>query len=123
MSDSSLLTRLKQRKLVQWALAYIAAAWVLLQVMEVLAEPLGLRVSLRAALIDNPAVAILPLESGGSAEDTYFAEGVHEDILTSLQKIGALTVFARPAVAAYQGTDKTLREIGEELGADAIGIS
>jgi TolB-like protein len=38
----SLLTRLKERKLVQWALAYLAGAWVVLQVMDVLAEPLGL---------------------------------------------------------------------------------
>jgi serine/threonine-protein kinase len=38
----SLLTRLKERKLVQWAVAYLAGAWVLLQVMDVVAEPWGL---------------------------------------------------------------------------------
>ncbi len=38
---SSLITRLKERKLVQWTLAYLAGAWVVLQVMDVVADPLG----------------------------------------------------------------------------------
>ena len=38
----SLLDRLKQRKLVQWALAYLAGAWLLLQLLDVLEDPLGL---------------------------------------------------------------------------------
>jgi len=37
----SLLDRLKQRKLGQWALAYLAAAWALLHLVDVLNEPLG----------------------------------------------------------------------------------
>jgi TolB-like protein len=38
---TTLLQRLRERKLVQWALAYLAGAWVVLQVMEVTAEPFG----------------------------------------------------------------------------------
>jgi TolB-like protein len=38
---SSLLKRLKERKLFQWALAYLAGAWLVLQAMEVTAEPFG----------------------------------------------------------------------------------
>lgn len=38
---SSLIARLKKRKLVQWTLAYLAGAWVLLQVMDVVADPMG----------------------------------------------------------------------------------
>jgi hypothetical protein len=34
MPDSSLLQRLKERKLVQWALAYLAGAWVLFEVSD-----------------------------------------------------------------------------------------
>ena len=37
----SLLDRLKQRKLVQWALAYLAGAWLLLQVVGEFREPWG----------------------------------------------------------------------------------
>jgi TolB-like protein/tetratricopeptide (TPR) repeat protein len=38
---SSFFARLKERKLVQWTLAYLAGAWVVLQVMDVAADPLG----------------------------------------------------------------------------------
>ena len=38
---SSVLERLKQRKLVQWALAYLAGAWVLLQVFDLLSDTYG----------------------------------------------------------------------------------
>jgi TolB-like protein/Tfp pilus assembly protein PilF len=42
VSDSSLLQRLKERKLVQWALAYLAGAFVVFQAVEVMAEPWGI---------------------------------------------------------------------------------
>lgn len=42
MSAASTLDKLRERKVIQWALAYVAAAWVIAQVVEVLAEPWGL---------------------------------------------------------------------------------
>ncbi|MEX0892125.1 MAG: tetratricopeptide repeat protein [Gemmatimonadota bacterium] len=39
--SSSLLDRLKRRKLVQWTVAYLAAAWLVLQVLDLLAQPFG----------------------------------------------------------------------------------
>lgn len=41
-TDKSILRRLKERKLVEWALAYLAGAWLVLQVLDVTAEPWGL---------------------------------------------------------------------------------
>jgi TolB-like protein/Tfp pilus assembly protein PilF len=46
----SLLQRLKERKLFQWALAYLAGAWLAFQGIEVLAEPWGLSVGLQRNL-------------------------------------------------------------------------
>jgi TolB-like protein len=40
----SLLQRLKERKIVQWSIAYLAGSWVLIEVVSVLAEPFGLAV-------------------------------------------------------------------------------
>ena len=42
MPPLSLLQRLKERKLVQWALAYLAGAFVVFQGVEVMAEPWGI---------------------------------------------------------------------------------
>lgn len=46
-----LLERLKRRKLVQWGVAYLAGAWLVLQLVDVLAEPLGVSVPARQALL------------------------------------------------------------------------
>lgn len=66
-------------------------------------------------------VAVLPFENMSPDEDNaFFAAGIHEDILTQLSKIAALTVISRTSVMPYAETDKSLRQIGEELRAGAI---
>lgn len=47
----SLLDRLKERKIVQWALAYLAGAYGLLQVLDLLADPFGITSLFTRALI------------------------------------------------------------------------
>jgi TolB-like protein/Flp pilus assembly protein TadD len=49
-------------------------------------------------------------------ESAFFADGVHEDILTNLALIRDLKVLSRTTVTQYRGSSKTLRQIGEELG-------
>ena len=50
MPTPSLLQRLKERKLVQWALAYLAGAFVVFQAVEVMAEPWGISPALQRAV-------------------------------------------------------------------------
>lgn len=195
----SLVDRLKQRKLVQWGVAYLAGAWLTLEVSDVVGDkfgwptPLyraiivllifglfvtlvlawyhgekgqqrvsgpelliiatlcatcgvGLRVinfesgesyesggrtddygaadavvPLRAMLYDNPSVAILPLKNLGAEDDRPFVEGLHDDILSALQKIGGLTVISNTSVQRYRNRDMLLPEIARELRVDAVG--
>ncbi len=66
-------------------------------------------------------IAVLPFESAQSDEEsTFFTDGMHDDVLTQLGKIGSLRVIARNSVMEYRNTDKRLSEIGEELGIDAL---
>jgi TolB-like protein len=48
-------------------------------------------------------------------ENAFFADGVHEDILTNLSKIKELHVIGRTSTLQYRDTVKTLQQIGEEL--------
>jgi TolB-like protein/tetratricopeptide (TPR) repeat protein len=198
MPDPPRYQRLKERKLVQWALAYLAGAFVVFQLLDALETPLGLtatiqqgilaivvigfvltlvlawfhgekgrqRVSLpelltisalligcgitvwlvgpfretsqptgamgetgdliatvplRAVLYENPSVALLPLRNLGGPEDEPFVEGLHDDILGSLQQIGGLTVISSTSVRRYRGRDVLLPEIARELRVDAVG--
>ena len=183
---ASLIARLRERKLVQWALAYLAGAWLIFQALEAIAGPWGIPDGLRrgihillvagffltlvlawyhgeqgrqrvsgpelvmiAALCaiaagvlrfvggaagpaaaeanplavkrDRPGVAVLLFANlSPSPDDAYFADGLHEDILNQLAKVGSLDVLARQAVLAYRDSDKRPREIGRELSADAV---
>ena len=49
-------------------------------------------------------------------ENAYFADGITEDILTQLAKVGDLKVIARTSVMQYKGSRKPMREIARELG-------
>ncbi|HEX3124264.1 MAG TPA: hypothetical protein VHQ21_13270, partial [Rhodanobacteraceae bacterium] len=168
---SDLLQRLRERKLVQWALAYAAGAFALLQGLDIIAQqfawPDGVRrgitialaigflvalvlawyhgergaqrvtgtellilalllaiggvvlwrvapgartpISQTAAIVTEPAavtparaaadsksIAVLPFENlSRDPDNAYFAEGIQDEILTRLAKIGALKVISR----------------------------
>jgi TolB-like protein/Flp pilus assembly protein TadD len=67
---------------------------------------------------ERPSVAVLPLENrSGLQQDEYFTDGIHDEILTQLSKIGALSVRGRTSVMRYRESPKNLREIGEDLNA------
>lgn len=67
------------------------------------------------------SIAVLPFDNfSGKAENSYFADGIQDDILTSLSKIGDLKVISRTSVMAYRGNQKNARQIGKELGVSAI---
>lgn len=69
----------------------------------------------------RPAIAVLPFDNlSGDADNAYFADGVHEELLTRLASIGALRVISRTSVMEYRETDKNLRTIAAELGVGAV---
>ena len=57
MPSPSLLQRLKERKLVQWALAYLAGAFVVFQLLDAVAEPLGLSTTLQRGVLALVGIA------------------------------------------------------------------
>jgi serine/threonine protein kinase/Flp pilus assembly protein TadD len=66
-------------------------------------------------------IAVLPFENlSADPDNEYFSDGITEDIITQLSKIADLSVISRTSTMRYKNTDKSLREIGEELRVDAI---
>jgi len=180
----SLLQRLKERKIVQWAVVYLAGAWLFLEALGFVADNFGwpsyitrsaivlVAVGFFAALVlawyhgekgrqrasgvellilagilviagalvamlghgvqqrsagehearqgtlEEMSIAVLPLVNrSGLQEDEYFTDGIHDEILTRLTKISALSVRGRTSVMQYRDSPKNLREIGQELNA------
>lgn len=195
---TSFFTRLRERRLVQWTLAYLAGAWLVVEVADVLGQWWGWpprvvqgllillgvgflvaavvawyhgekgaqRVSgpelliialllaiggtlvallgqrgrggadLATATDDGPAaaagatagtetgaasVAVLPfrdLSPGGDQE--YFADGIAEEILTALTRVEGLHVASRTSAFRYRNPDRSVPEIGRELGVESV---
>ena len=183
VADPDFLQRLKERKLVQWALAYLAGAFVVFQGVEVLADPWGLSSSLQRAVhilllvgfflalviawyhgekdrqrvsgtelliitlllgigggvlwllpkeapqasagdsggwtfdADALTIAVLPFADLNRTDSTLiFADGLHDNLITQLHKIGSLHVISRQSVLQYRDSEKSMRTIARELG-------
>jgi len=62
------------------------------------------------------SIAVLPFSPfGRSFDDSVFAEGIHDDILTQLSKISGLRVIARTSMVLFRDSKKTPRQIGNDL--------
>ena len=64
-----------------------------------------------------PTIAVLPFETLGSDQASPFTIGVYGDILTRLSSILDIQVISRTSVRQYAHTQKTAKEIGDELNA------
>src|SRR5207244_2186813 len=66
----------------------------------------------------DKSIAVLPFENlSDEKENAYFADGIQDDILTNLSKIGDLKVISRTSVMSYRGSGaRNAREIGKALG-------
>jgi len=75
----------------------------------------------RTASDGPPMVAVLPFVSASLGEDSaFFAAGIHDDLLTQLAQLQSIRVISRTSVMEYKDVERNIREIGRELGADAI---
>lgn len=66
-------------------------------------------------------LAVLPFENLSADLNTQpFTDGLHDDLLTQLSKIGSLTVISRSSVREYRDSERSPREIAAELGVGSV---
>jgi TolB-like protein/class 3 adenylate cyclase/Tfp pilus assembly protein PilF len=70
------------------------------------------------AAIPAKSIAVLPFENlSNEKENAYFADGVQDEILTGLSRVGDLKVISRTSVMQYKsGLKRNLREVATDLG-------
>jgi len=105
--------------------------WILVSAVAILAFALlsmGFRESrIRSRLMwwHTPStvtsIAVLPLQnlSGDPGQD-YFSDGLTDELITEVARIGTLRVISRTSSMQYKGTHKSAPEIAKELGVDAL---
>jgi adenylate cyclase len=70
-----------------------------------------------ALCADKPSIAVLPFTvMSTDHKQEFFADGLVEDILTTLSKLSNLSVIARQSSFAYKGRALDVRQIARELG-------
>src|SRR5262249_23977568 len=76
------------------------------------------------AAVENSvkSIAVLPFENlSDDKQNTYFADGVQDQILTNLGRVSDLKVISHTTVRQYKsGVPRNLREIGKQLGVTHI---
>jgi TolB-like protein len=71
-----------------------------------------------SALDENPSIAVLSFRNlSGDPGREYFADGLVEDIVTTLSRIPRLVVIPRSSSYLYKGRSVDVRQVGDELGA------
>jgi TolB-like protein len=69
------------------------------------------------ALPDKPSIAVLPFQNmSGDPEQDYFADGMVEEIITALSRMGWLFVIARNSTFTYKNRAVDVKQVGRELG-------
>ena len=97
----------------RWTRSPIALVLALLVAALALALPFYWHRNLTPSSIPEKSIAVLPFENfSDDKENSYFAAGIQDDVLTSLAKIHELKVISRTSVMAYQNPGgRNLREI------------
>jgi TolB-like protein/DNA-binding winged helix-turn-helix (wHTH) protein/Tfp pilus assembly protein PilF len=109
----------------RWGLPLIAATVLMSAVALLALNAGGLRSKLLSRSAARPQIrslAVLPLaDMSGDPQQEYFADGMTEELITELSRIGSLRVISRTSVMQYKGErKKSLSQIGQELNVDAI---
>ncbi len=73
------------------------------------------------AVADKRRLAILPLANiGHDPENEYFADGLTEELISTVSRIKGLAVTSRTSVMKYKSASKAIPEVGQELGVGTV---
>jgi len=115
----------RTNRLLMTGLAIVGAFTLLLSILYLTQGPSGERNSKTLAhsstFEEKPvSIAVLPFVNYSEEKDEYFSDGITEDILTLLSRLKGIHVISRTTMMRYKDTQKSIREIGDELEADYV---
>jgi len=70
---------------------------------------------------DKRRIAVLPFANiSPDSKDEYFADGMTEELISTISNMSELSVISRTSVMGYKGKNKRIREIGQELEVGSV---
>ena len=80
-------------------------------------EPESAEASGSADMRSKPSIAVLPfLNLSGDADQSYFSDGITEDLITDLSRFRTISVIARNSSFVYRGGNVDVRQVANDLG-------
>jgi class 3 adenylate cyclase len=124
LAETSRLTRVsswsRRSSMVTAAVAVVALVVIGAGIIDWL-RPWQSSGGMAGATLDTRRVAVLPFANiSADAADEYFSDGMTEELISQLSKIGRLSVIARTSIMKYKGTNQDIAEIGRALQVGTI---
>ena len=86
-----------------------------------IALPWETRTASESTGLDKYRVAVIPFENiSAEREDEYFADGLTEELISTLSKVKELRVISRTSVMQYKNKSKPIRDVGRDLDAGTL---
>jgi TolB-like protein/Flp pilus assembly protein TadD len=105
----------------QWPIIVVVALVVIGAGMMGWLQPWQSPGEMAGAALDTRRIAVLPFANiSADAADEYFSDGLTEELISQLSKIGKLRVIARTSSMKYKGTNQDIAEIGRALQVGTI---
>jgi adenylate cyclase len=83
--------------------------------------PWGEQETAPSGQLDKKRIAVLPFVNlSQDPNDSYFADGMTEELISTISNLRDLSVISRTSAMRYRGANKSIREIGSELGSGSI---
>src|SRR6266498_1916263 len=99
----------------RWIL--LATSLVLLAAVVAAFVAVSRRAARSSSAVPEKSIAVLPFENRSQdKDDSYFADGIQDEILTRLSKIADLKVISRTSTQHYKSAPENLPEIARQLG-------
>src|SRR6266481_6408012 len=99
----------------RWIL--LATSLVLLAAVVAAFVAVSRRAARSTSAVPEKSIAVLPFENRSQdKDDSYFADGIQDEILTRLSKIADLKVISRTSTQHYKSAPENLPEIARQLG-------
>ena len=102
------------------AVVIAAGLWFMNRDTGQLTGPVSTPAPASPAKAQRTMIVVLPFENLGAAEDEYFADGMSEEIIARLGKVGNLGVISRSSAMKYKGDRPSTQQIAADLGVDYI---
>ncbi len=121
IDHSESITRETGKKLDKAIIAVLGLAVIVLLLNQFVLHRFMPGPAASSAAADDKSIAVLPFENRSSdKENAYFANGIQDEILTRLAKIGALKVISRTSTQHYASSPDNLPVIAKRLGVGSI---